>query len=148
MKFLRPLQVAALVLLASAVVHAQPQAPGIADRPPLGSVITADALANLPSSSSLYSLIDASLPEVVSDRIDTGGLTTGDSGRLGARGSSWTQTSFKLDTVDITAPGGSGTPLLVPGVEAWERVDVATGLLPVDVNSPGLAVLLTPRRPS
>ena len=149
MTCLRPLQVAtALAVLASAALHAQSPAAGGAEHPPLGSVITADALAHLPSSSSLYSLIDASMPEVVGDRIDSGGLTTGDSGRLGAHGNSWTQATFTLNGVDITAPGGSGTPLLVPGVDAWDRVDVATGLLPVEVNSPGFAVLLTPRRPS
>jgi hypothetical protein len=148
MRFLRPLEVGALVVLASATAYAQSQAVGTADRPPLGSVITLDALAHLPSSSSLYSLIDASIPEVVGDRIDTGGLTTGDSGRLGARGNTWTQATFTLNGVDITAPGGSGTPLFVPGVDAWERVDVATGMLPVEVNSPGLAVLLRPRPPS
>ena len=148
MRFLRPLELAALAVLASATAYAQSQAVGTTDRPPLGSVLTVDALANLPSSSSLYSLIDASVPEVVGDRIDTGGLTTGDSGRLGARGTTWTQATFTLNGVDITAPGGSGTPLLVPGVDAWERVDVATGLLPVEVNSPGFAVLLRPRPPS
>ena len=148
MRLLRSLEVAALAVLASATASAQSQAVGTADRPPLGSVITLDALANLPSSSNLYSLIDASMPEVVGDRIDTGGLTTGDSGRLGARGNSWTQATFTLNGVNITAPGGSGTPLFVPGVDAWERVDVATGLFPVEVNSPGFAVLLTPRPPS
>ena len=29
----------------------------------------------------------------------------------------------------------------------WERVDVATGLMPIDVNAPGMAVTLVPPRP-
>ena len=35
----------------------------------------------------------------------------------------------------------------MPGVDVWERVDVATGLMPIDVSAPGMAVTLTPRRP-
>ena len=36
----------------------------------------------------------------------------------------------------------------MPGVDVWERVDVATGLMPIDVGAPGMAVTLTPRRPA
>src|SRR5258705_219533 len=36
----------------------------------------------------------------------------------------------------------------MPGVDVWENVDVATGLMPLDVNAPGMAVTLTPRRPA
>ena len=36
----------------------------------------------------------------------------------------------------------------MPGVNVWERVDVATGLMPIDVNAPGMAVTLMPRRPA
>src|SRR5439155_8929768 len=50
--------------------------------------------------------------------------------------------------VDITDPGGSGAPLLVPGVDTWQRVDVATGLMPIDKNAPGMSVTLTPRTPA
>ena len=137
-------------LVAAAALPSAAQAPATtaADRPPLGSTITVDALATLPSSASLYSLIDVSMPEVVGDRIDSGGLTTGESGRLGAHGSSWTQTTYKLDGVDITAPIVGGTPLFVPGISAWQQVDVTTGLMPIDLNSPGLAILLSPRQAS
>ena len=34
---------------------------------------------------------------------------------------------------------GSGTPLLVPGVLEWQRVDVLTGAIPIDVNAAGFA---------
>src|SRR5258708_26711183 len=29
---------------------------------------------------------------------------------------------------------------------SWERADVMTGTMPIDVNAPGLAIVLTPRR--
>ena len=114
---------------------------------PLGSTLTVDAIGMLPSNGSLYSLLDSAIPEVVGDLVDSGGLTTGAAGRLGAHGSTWTQTTYRLGSADITSPIG-GAPLLVPGTSAWERVEVATGALPITVNSPGLAILMTPRRPS
>ena len=84
------------------------------------------------------SLIDAVSADVISDRVDTGGLAAGAAARMGGHGSSWTQTRFLLDGVDITDGDGSGTPLLVPGVLEWERVDVMTGAMPIDVNAAGL----------
>jgi hypothetical protein len=118
------------------------------DPPPLGSTITARALADLPANGSLLSLLDAMQADLIGDRVDTGGLSTGQPARMGAHGSSWTQTLFRVGEVDITDPGGGGRPLLLPGVVEWSRVDVATGVMPGDVNAPGLAITLRPRRPT
>jgi hypothetical protein len=139
--------VASIVLL-SAVAPAAAQSAAPVERPPLGSTLTVDALADLPSGGNLFTLLDTVVPEVITDRVDTGGLSTGSASRIGAHGSSWTQAVFHLDGVDITSMDGTGTPFLLPGVVAWERVDIATGLMPIDVNAPGLAISLTPRRPT
>src|SRR5439155_749129 len=141
-----------VLAMAAALVVAEAQRAGAqappGDRPPLGSHVTAAPLAGLRSSADLFSLLDAAVPEVIADRIDTGGLSTGDPARTGAHGSSWTQTLFRIDDASITDPVGSGTPLLLPRVDAWERVDVLTGVMPINVDAPGLAVVLTPRRPA
>jgi len=105
-------------------------------------------LAELPSSADLYSILDTAIPETIADRIDTGGLSTGEPARIGAHGSSWTQTRFFLGDVDITDPLGTGTPLLLPTPLMWDRVDAMTGLMPIDRNAPGLAIALTPRHGS
>jgi len=138
---------AAIVIGGASAARAQPQ-PSSAqpDRPPLGSSITVDALAELPASATVFALLDTAIPDVIADRIDTGGLSAGEPARIGAHGSSWTQTLYRIGDVDITDPGGSGVPLLTPGVVEWERVDVATGLMPIDLNAPGLAVTLSPQR--
>lgn len=142
MRRLYPLLVAAL--LASAPASAQdPPA-----RPTLGSTFAAPVLADLPTGGSLYSVLDTMPADVIADRTDTGGLFTGEAARVGSHGSSWTQTLFRVGDADITNPAGGGTPLLIPSVYAWERVDVTTGLLPIEVNAPGMAVTLVPRRPS
>src|SRR5262245_6820207 len=132
---------ATVVVLASAA-HAQ-----LPERSPLGSAITADALGMLPAPGNLFSLLDTAVPDVIADRIDTGGLSAGDPARVGAHGSSWTQTLFTLGDIDITDPRGSGTPLLLPGVDTWEHAEVTTGLMPIDRSAPGVAIALTPRGP-
>src|ERR1700730_7159466 len=132
----------------AATAHAQtPPAPP-QERPPLGASITVEALGSLPSSANLFSLLDTVVPNVIADRIDTGGLSAGAAARVGAHGSTWTQTIFRVGDADITSPTGTGVPLLIPGVDQWERVEVATGLMPADVNAPGMAVSLVPRHPA
>lgn len=147
-----PIAIAA-ILLRAAGADAQtgtqpPVAPVPYDPPPLGSTNTAAALEDLPANSNLLSLFDATIADLIADRVDTGGLSTGQAARIGAHGSSWTQTLFRLGEVDITDPDGGGTPLLLPGVIEWDRVDVSTGVMPADINAPGLAISLRPRRPS
>jgi hypothetical protein len=140
---------AAVLLAAGSTASAQSHDPiADGDRPPLGGTITVDALGTLPSGASIYALLDTAIPDVTSDRMETGGLTTGDAARVGAHGSTWTQTTFRVADMDITDPGTSGTPLLVPGVSEWDRVEVATGMMPAEVSAPGMSVGLVPRQAS
>lgn len=128
-------------------LHAQSPQPA-AERQPLGNSLTTEEIADLPSGATIFSLLDTAIPEVISDRVDAGSLTPGQPARLGAHGSSWTQTMFRVGQVDVSDPNASGTPLILPGVLAWQRVDMATGAMPLGMNAPGLAVTLVPRRPS
>jgi hypothetical protein len=109
--------------------------------------LPADFLSDLPHSNNLPGLLGVLIPELVPDRIETGGLDTGESPRLAVHASSWTQTQFRLGDVDITDPDGSGTPLFVPGVMEWQRVDMVTGFQPVELNAPALALRFVPRDP-
>jgi hypothetical protein len=134
-------------LALAADARAQPPQPP-RERPPLGASVTVGPLGALPTAANLFSLLDTLVPDVIADRIDAGGTGAGSPARVGAHGSTWTQTIFRVGDADITSLSGSGVPLLMPGVDVWEHVDVATGLIPLDVNAPGLAVTLTPRRPA
>jgi hypothetical protein len=129
----------------AAIANAQTPTPR--ERPALGSTITVTPLANLPANENALSLLDSAQADLISDRLDTGGLSTADPARMGAHGSTWTQTRFRLGPVDFTDPDGGGSPLLLPGMLAWDRIDVATGLIPLDANAAGLAVTFEPRRP-
>jgi hypothetical protein len=144
--------VAALVLIAGVAsltpgVRAQTPDPS-GERQPLGMPLLTTALADLPSGATIFSLLDTSIAELISDRIDAGSMMPGQAARLGAHGSSWTQTMFRVGAVDISDARASGTPLVIPGVLGWQRVDVATGALPRDMNASGPVVTLVPARPT
>jgi hypothetical protein len=139
---------AAFVGLANTDLRGQSPAEPLRSPVLLEQGIPMEVLADLPSSDNLPSLLGAVLPELVPDRLDTGGISTGESTRLGAHGSTWTQTQYRLGDVDITDPDGSGTPFFVPGVLEWQRVSVVSGLKGIDVNAAGPAVFLVPRDPS
>jgi hypothetical protein len=136
-----------LVVSLAAPAAAQPPLP-FEERPPLGAEITVDALAELPSSANVFALLDTIVPDVIADRIEAGGTAAGSPSRVGAHGSTWTQTAYRAGDVDITNPTVTGLPLLMPGVDAWEHVEVASGMLPIDASAPGLMVTLMPKRPA
>jgi hypothetical protein len=114
----------------------------------IGSSYGATLLADLPTSDNLFALIETLQPSIMSDRFSQGGLFVGQPSRLGGFLASYTQTVFRLDGVDITDPTGSGAPLITPDLPLWDRVDIATGLMPADLNATGLAISLTPRQPT
>ena len=105
-------------------------------------------LRDLPSSGSVWALIETSEPVTFSDRMDTGGLSAGDPALISGFATSWTQASFHLDGTDITDLTRGGTPFLYPDLDAFTAVSVASAAMPVEVGSPGPAVTLLPRRPT
>lgn len=95
----RPLVCALLALGVAASAQAQ-QAPPSAPLEParpliIETTMPAWALMDMPSSGSLYSLLETIHPEVVSNRIEGGGMYPGSAAHLGAHGSTWTQTMFR-----------------------------------------------------
>lgn len=113
---------------------------------PLTSVLDFRALQDLPSTGSLFSLLETTQAEVVSDRF-FGGVNPADAGRLGVFLTSPTQTTFLVDGVDVTS-GDRGGPLFVPPVHVWQEARVTSGAFAADISGPGLLVSLDPLRPS
>jgi hypothetical protein len=132
-----------LAASAGAQTPAGQNADGIA---PIGSVLPADVVRDLPLGDTIYSVLENVQSEVISDRFNSGGINVGSDARLGGFLGSWSQTMFRVGDVDVTDPSGSGAPLLFPDASLWQSVNIATGLMPADVNTPGLAVTLDPRR--
>jgi len=113
---------------------------------PLTSTLDATALRDLPSAGNLFSLLETTQAAVISDRF-SGGVNAAESARLGAFLTSWTQTAFRIDDVDISSATRGG-PVFVPPVAPWQRVSVTSGVVPSDVSGPGLLISLEPLRPS
>ena len=135
-------------LAATAFARAQTSAPVPAgDAAAIGTTLSPALLHNLPASDNVFSLLETTEGEVTSDKFYGGGLNTGRPARTGAFLNSWNQTQFFVGDVNVTMPDGLGTHFLFPTVALWDRVDVATALMPAGVNTPGLAVTLQPARP-
>ena len=105
-------------------------------------------LRDLPSSDSIWTLIETAEPLTFSDRMDTGGLSAGDPSLIGGYSSSWTQTSYQMDGVDVTDLTRGGTPFIYPHLDAFSAVNVASTVMPLEIGSAGPAVTLVPRRPT
>ena len=135
--------VATLPVTAPVTTFAQQRQP-----PPLPLATTREAalLADLPSAGNLFSLLETTQAEIISDRF-SGGVNQTDAARLGAFLTSWTQTAFRIDDVDISS-AVDGRPMFVPPVTLWQRVNIWSGTMPADASGPGLLVSLEPMRPS
>lgn len=140
-----------LAILAAAPlpVHAQTQPPAPGAAPPaLGEAYEADLLDDLPTSDNIFLVLETIQASLISDRFSGGGLYTGQAARVGGFLGSWNQTLYRLGEASVTDPTGGGVPLLFPDLMLWQRVQVATGMLPAAVNATGLAITLEPRKPS
>jgi hypothetical protein len=112
---------------------------------PLTSTLDRGAIDNLPSTANLFSLLETTQADTVSDRF-FGGVNAGETGRLGVFLAPWSQTTFRIDDVDVTSPAWGGA-LFAPSSLVWQTVRVTSGLLPAATSGPGLLVALEPLRP-
>lgn len=105
-------------------------------------------LSDLPGSGDVWSLIETTDELSVVDRIDNGGLYLGEPKRLGNVGSSWTQTGFTIDGLDLTSPSTGGVPLAYFGSRVLGSVQVVSSLPTVDLRGGGPTIALMPRAPA
>jgi len=139
---------AALMTLALSARIAAQRPASDTEPPAIGSSFADDTLQDLPVAGNVYALLETTQPEVISDRFNNGGLNVGGFARVGGFLSSWSQTLFRIGDLDVSDPSGSGASLLFPETLFWREVRVDTGLMPADINTPGLAATLEPRRPA
>jgi hypothetical protein len=144
-----PVALASAVLLSSAgSAEAQLPRSTLGDLPPLTYDYEADFLARLPNTDSVFPLLESMPASITADRFSSGGLSLGQPARLGGPLSSWTQTMFRIDGIDVTDPTGSGTPMFVPDLRLWRRVRVTTGVPRVESGGAGLEIGMEPIRPA
>ena len=116
-------------------------------RPAQAGEFTADELGDLPAGNSLTALVDTAAPFVISDRIDGGGLATGDWARVGNRGASWTSSRLLLGDEELDGPNARGLLPFYPDLTGMQAVTLSSGLADPLVATPGAAIALTPMRP-
>jgi hypothetical protein len=92
-------------------------------------------------------LLDTAEPFVIVDRMDGGGLLTGQAGLVGSRGSSWTNLTMSFGDIEVIGPTQGGRSGLVPDVASIAAASVTTGAAPVDVATPGVDLTLVPKWP-
>src|SRR5262249_45474041 len=119
---------------------------------PLVSTYDSDLLSALPAGDNIFTLLETTSAETISTRISTGGLDFGSAAGLSGFGGSVTQTRYRIDDVDITAPSSGGAPMAVPELFFWRRVAVSSGGIGPGgdgpAQTPGISITLEPRRPA
>ena len=111
-----------------------------------GNTLTADVLRDLPNGASLFAVLETVQPEVIADGFHSGGLDGGSPAHLAAYLASPRQTRYRVGDLEISNPV-DGTPLLFPHLMPWDRAGTTTALMPLENNSPGLAIDLVPQSP-
>ena len=147
MSYLLRAAIAALLAFISSTQAAAQSSYATIEPPSVGSAFTAEMLRDLPLGDNIYALVETTQADVIADGFNSAGLNTGGPSRLDGFLSSWTQTLFRVGDVNVSDPNGGGA-LLFPEAMLWQRVRVNTGLMPADINTPGLAVTLEPRQAS
>ena len=96
-------------------------------------------LRDLPAGSNLFAFLESTQPEITTDRFNSGGLNAGEPERVSAFLASWSQTEYRIDGISISSPI-DGTPMLFPELAWWNRIDVATGVMPAWTKATSLSI--------
>ena len=91
----------------------------------------------LPSSRTVWSILESQEPSTVTDVLDTGGLKVGRPALASAHGASWTGTEYLLDGVNVTDPYVPGRPLLYLAFDDIATLDVVTASTPASLGGSG-----------
>ncbi len=113
-----------------------------------GTAFDRNTLDDLPGGESVWPLIETTEPFTFSDRMDTGGLSTGQPSLLGSHASSWVNTSFYSGSEDVTDVYRGGVPMFFPDLRAVDSLVVTSALAPIEIDTAGPAVTAVPRRPT
>ncbi len=101
----------------------------------------------LPSGNSIWSLVENQDFSATTDRIDVGGVWAGVPAHFSTRGSSsWTQTSYLLNGLDVTDPYQTGQPLFYPDIFSLSWTQLQNAGLPPQTFTPGGSLDLVPKR--
>lgn len=102
----------------------------------------------LPNTHNVWSLLESQEASTVTDRLDVGGLRTGEPALFGALGASWTENHYELNGFNLTDPYQTGRPLTDPDLDAVSELHTATGAKPARFAGSGVNVMLSTPAPT
>jgi len=98
------------------------------------------ALHRLPSTRTVWSILESQGQSTVTDVIDIGGLELGRPALTGAHGASWTEVEYFFDGLNVTDPYIPGRPLLYPVFDDISTFEVTTASKPASLSSSGVTL--------
>lgn len=106
-------------------------------------------LQGLPTSRTIWSVLDVEETSIVVDKFEYGGLETGRPALFGAHGASWTENSYYLNGLNVTDPYTTGQPMIDPDYDAIGEMTVVTASKSALVPDSGVDLnVTTPQPPS
>lgn len=113
--------------------------------PSYGTAYGDPELQGLPLPRNLWRVLENLDPAVVTDRFDVGGIWTGRPALVGTHGSSWVESSYFFEGMDLTDPFQPGKPMLYADYDALSELQVSTAAHDLPARAPGAAIYLTTR---
>ena len=123
---------------AATPLRATPQTRAIDREVSWGTQFSALSISKLPSARNVWSVLESQEPSTVTDRLDVGGLRTGEAALFGALGASWTENQYELNGFNVTDPYQPGRPLADPDLDALIELQTVSGAKPATFASAGI----------
>src|SRR6185437_8798898 len=105
-------------------------------------------LEDLPNARNIWSLLQAQEPSTVTDRIDVGGMETGEPALFGAQCASWTENQYRLNGLNVTDPYQPGLPLFDLSLDDLTQFQVVTAAKSVANGESGTNIVLGTPQPA
>jgi hypothetical protein len=101
----------------------------------------------LPSTRSVWSILESQEPSTVTDVLDIGGLKVGRPALSSAHGASWTETEYLFDGFNVTDPYAPGRPLFYPEFDDIATLEVTTASKPAPLAGSGITLEIETSQP-
>jgi len=113
-----------------------------------GKLFAETAFQRLPSTRTVWSLLENQEQSTITDVLDIGGLKVGRPALTGAHGASWTEVEYFLDGLNVTDPYIPGRPLLYPAFDDISTFEVITASKPASLSSSGVTLEIGAPQPA
>ncbi|HKE55236.1 MAG TPA: carboxypeptidase-like regulatory domain-containing protein, partial [Pyrinomonadaceae bacterium] len=105
-----------------------------------GKLFAETAFQRLPSTRTVWSILESQEQSTVTDVLDIGGLKVGRPALTGAHGASWTEAEYLFDGLNVTDPYIPGRPLLYPAFDDISTFEVITASKPASLSGSGVTL--------